>query len=124
MADYKYQNIQVDIRDGIAYAIMNRPDKRNAMSPDLHFEMDDALQRLECDDDVKVVVVTGAGGNFSAGQDLRKFFRELEQKPREKKRAAEAANRWRWARLYNYDKPTIAMAVSYTHLTLPTIYSV
>ncbi|HEY5349077.1 MAG TPA: p-hydroxycinnamoyl CoA hydratase/lyase [Candidatus Lustribacter sp.] len=113
MADYKYQNIQVDIRDGIAYAIMNRPDKRNAMSPDLHFEMDDALQRLEYDDDVKVVVVTGAGGNFSAGQDLRKFFRELEQKPLERKKAAEAANRWRWERLYNYDKPTIAMVHGY-----------
>jgi len=85
---------------------MNRPEKRNAMSPDLHFEMDDALQRIEVDENVKVVVVTGAGGNFSAGQYLQKFFRELENKPLERKRAADAANRWRWERLYNYDKPT------------------
>jgi trans-feruloyl-CoA hydratase/vanillin synthase len=51
----------------------------------------------------------GEGGNFSAGQDLKKFFRELERNPGERKKAAAAANRWRWERLYNYDKPTIAM---------------
>lgn len=113
MAEYKYKNVEVEIRDGIAYVIMNRPDKRNAMSPDLHFEMDDALARLEWDDDAKVVVITGAGGNFSAGQDLRKFFRELENKPYERKQAAEAANRWRWERIYNYEKPTIAMVHGY-----------
>ena len=88
---------------------MNRPDKRNAMSPQLHYDMDDALARLEVDEDVRVVVVSGEGGNFSAGQDLQKFFRELERNPGERKKAAAAANRWRWERLFNYDKPTIAM---------------
>jgi feruloyl-CoA hydratase/lyase len=113
MPDYKYECVKVEIRDGIGWAIMNRPEKRNAMSPQLHFDMDDALAEMEVDPNVKVVVVTGAGGNFSAGQDLRLFFRELEGKPRERKRAAEAANRWRWARLYQYDKPTIAMVHGY-----------
>ena len=113
MTDYKYKNVKVEIRDGIAKVIMNRPEKRNAMSPALHYDMDDALANLEVDDNVKCVVITGAGGNFSAGQDLQKFFRELENNPREKKRAAEAANRWRWERLYNYDKPTIAMVHGY-----------
>ena len=113
MADYTYENVLVEMRDGIAYVIMNRPDKRNAMSPQLHFDMDDALARLEFDDDCKVVVITGAGGNFSAGQDLKKFFRELEKKPAERKKASEAANRWRHARLYQYDKPTIAMVHGY-----------
>lgn len=113
MSDYKYKNVKVEIRDGIAKVIMNRPEKRNAMSPALHYDMDDALANLEVDDNVKCVVITGAGGNFSAGQDLQKFFRELENNPREKKRAAEAANRWRWERLYNYDKPTIAMVHGY-----------
>ncbi len=109
MAEYKYQHVNVRIRDGIAWALLNRPDKRNAMSPALHYDMDDALARLETDDDVRVVVVGGEGGNFSAGQDLKKFFRELERNPAERKKAASAANRWRWERLYNYDKPTIAM---------------
>jgi feruloyl-CoA hydratase/lyase len=53
------------------------------------------------------------GGNFSAGQDLKKFFRELEKNPGERKKAAGAANRWRWERLYGYDKPTIAMVNGY-----------
>src|SRR5271168_3038889 len=113
MADYKYECVRVEIKDGIGWAILNRPEKRNAMSPQLHFDMDDALAEMEVDPAVKVVVVTGAGGNFSAGQDLKLFFRELEGKPRERKKAAEAANRWRWARLYQYDKPTIAMVHGY-----------
>ena len=113
MAEYKYEFVKVRIRDGIAWASLNRPEKRNAMSPQLHYDMDDALARLEVDDDVKVVVVTGEGGNFSAGQDLKKFFRELERNPGERKKAAAAANRWRWERLYGYDKPTIAMVHGY-----------
>ncbi len=113
MAEYKYENVIIDIEDGIAWVMLNRPEKRNAMSPALHFDMDDALPRLETDNDVKVVVITGAGGNFSAGQDLQKFFRELEKDPLGKSRAASAANRWRWERLYNYNKPTIAMVHGY-----------
>ena len=96
MAEYKYEFVKVRIRDGIAWAFLNRPDKRNAMSPQLHYDMDDALARLEVDEDVRVVVVSGEGGNFSAGQDLKKFFRELEKNPGERKKAAAAANRWRW----------------------------
>jgi feruloyl-CoA hydratase/lyase len=113
MADYKYEFVKVRIHDGIAWAMLNRPDKRNAMSPQLHYDMDDALARLETDDNVRVVVISGEGGNFSAGQDLKKFFRELEKNPGERKKAAAAANRWRWERLYGYDKPTIAMIEGY-----------
>lgn len=113
MAEYNYECVKVEIRDGIGWATMNRPEKRNAMSPQLHYDMDDALGRLETDPDARVVVVTGAGGNFSAGQDLKKFFRELENDPFERKKAQRHANSWRWQRLYNYDKPTIAMINGY-----------
>ena len=57
MAEYKYECVKVRIHDGIAWASLNRPDKRNAMSPQLHYDMDDALARLEVDEDVRVVVV-------------------------------------------------------------------
>ncbi len=113
MGSYDYQNVKVEIRDGIAWVILNRPEKRNAMNPKLHFEMDSALEQLEFDNDAKVVVITGAGGNFSAGQDLKEFFRELDSNPSGRRKAAQAANRWRWERLYNYDKPTIAMIHGY-----------
>ena len=113
MAEYSYECVKVEVRDGVGWAIMNRPEKRNAMSPQLHYDMDDALGRLETDPDARVIVVTGAGGNFSAGQDLKKFFRELENDPFERKKAQRHANSWRWQRLYNYDKPTIAMIHGY-----------
>ncbi len=113
MAEYNYECVRVEVRDGVGWAVMNRPEKRNAMSPQLHYDMDDALGRLETDPDARVIVVTGAGGNFSAGQDLKKFFRELENDPFERKKAQRYANSWRWQRLYNYDKPTIAMIHGY-----------
>ena len=99
--------------DGITWVYLHRPEKRNAMSPALHEEMDATLAELEVDPDTKVVILTGAGENFSAGQDLKEFFRANENNPAAKKRAAEVANRWRWERLYNYDKPTIAMIQGY-----------
>lgn len=113
MAKYQYKNVKVDIRDGIAWALLNRPEKLNSMSPELHYDMEDALTRLMYDDDAKVVVVGGAGGNFSAGQDLKKFFRETDKNPAERNKAATAANRWRWELLHNYPKPTIAMIEGY-----------
>jgi feruloyl-CoA hydratase/lyase len=113
MAEYQYKNVKIEIRDGIAWAILNRPEKVNAMSPELHYEMDDALDRLETDPDAKVIVVTGAGGNFSAGQDLKTYFRDLDKNPAERRRAGRVSNRWRWERLYGYDKPTIAMVHGY-----------
>lgn len=113
MTTYDYENISVEIRDGVAWTALNRPEKKNAMSPDLHYEMDEALARLETDPDAKLVVIMGKGGNFSAGQDLKRFFRELEGDLYERKRAQRAANSWRWERLYNYDKPTVAMIQGY-----------
>ena len=103
------QVTEVEKYNGISWVYLKRPEKRNAMSPQLHYEMDATLAELEHDPDTKIVVIRGAGGNFSAGQDLQKFFRELENDPAEQARAREAANRWRWERLYQYDKPTIAM---------------
>ena len=113
MTDKAYKCIKVEKIDGIAWLTLNRPEKRNAMSPQLHEEMDEALFELEDDPDAKVVIIKGAGGNFSAGQDLKEFFRENEGKPRSTRKAREEANRWRWERLYNYDKPTICMIEGY-----------
>jgi trans-feruloyl-CoA hydratase/vanillin synthase len=110
--DLKYVKIEKN-NDGITWVYLNRPEKRNAMSPALHEEMDATLAKLETDPDTKVVVITGAGGNFSAGQDLKEFFRANENDAAGRKRAQQTANRWRWERLYNYDKPTIAMIQGY-----------
>lgn len=105
--------VKVEKHNGISWVYLNRPEKRNAMSPQLHAEMEQTLEELEVDPDTKVVVIAGAGGNFSAGQDLKMFFRENETNPIGRKRSQRTANRWRWELLYNYDKPTIAMVQGY-----------
>lgn len=108
-----YETVKLEHDNGVTFVIMNRPEKRNAMSPALHEEMDQTLFELEDDPDTKVVIIRGAGGNFSAGQDLKEFFRENENNPRARRKAQGDANRWRWERLYNYDKPTICMIEGY-----------
>jgi trans-feruloyl-CoA hydratase/vanillin synthase len=67
MADQNLQCIKVEKENGITWVMLNRPEKRNAMSPQLHFEMDDTLKTLETDPETKVVVICGVDGVFSAG---------------------------------------------------------
>jgi trans-feruloyl-CoA hydratase/vanillin synthase len=64
-------NVLVEFEDGIAWVTLNRPDKRNAMSPALNDEMVAVLDALEVDDRCGVLVLTGAGDSFTAGMDLK-----------------------------------------------------
>lgn len=54
---------------------MNRPEKRNAMRPQLHMDMNDAIDFLTVDPKTEVLIITGAGKAFSAGQDIKLYFR-------------------------------------------------
>ena len=102
--------VRVAIEDGTAWVTLNRPDKRNAMSPTLNRAMLAILEALEDDDDCKVVVITGAGDSFSAGMDLKEYFRETDGKPAAfRYRTYRAAAAWQWRKLRFYPKPTIAM---------------
>ena len=59
------------VDDGVAVLTMNRPDRRNAMSTAMMDAMGRVLADVEIDDDVGCVVLTGAGGAFSAGGDVK-----------------------------------------------------
>ena len=107
------ENVKVERDGGVTFIILNRPEKRNAMSPQLHLDMCDALDWADEDDQTKVVVITGAGGNFSAGQDLKLYFRGTEGDPKARARARRASHSWRWAKLSSFPKPTIAMVQGY-----------
>ena len=72
-----YDNIRVDNADGITTVTLNRPDKRNAMSPALDAEMLDCILNLEGDPETRVLILTGAGDAWSAGMDLKLYFRAL-----------------------------------------------
>lgn len=63
-------HLLVDKRDGIAYLTLNRPEKRNAFSPEMLVRLCDAWVDIANDSSVRVVLVTGAGEAFSSGGDL------------------------------------------------------
>ena len=100
--------VLVDFEDGIAWVTLNRPDKRNAINPAIVYAMNEILDELETDDRCKVLVLTGAGNAFSAGMDLKEYFRESDGKP-ERFKLYRANGQWQWRRLRLYPKPTIAM---------------
>jgi trans-feruloyl-CoA hydratase/vanillin synthase len=80
------------------------------MSPTLNREMRDVLETLESDNDVKVVVITGAGESWTAGMDLKEYFREVDQSPEIVQEIVRRdASMWQWKLLRMYAKPTIAM---------------
>ncbi|TDX27624.1 vanillin synthase /trans-feruloyl-CoA hydratase [Modicisalibacter xianhensis] len=112
MTDYtnRWETVKVDVADGIAWVTLNRPAKRNAMSPTLNREMIDVLETIELDQDAQVLVLTGEGESFSAGMDLKEYFREIDASPEiVQVKVRRDASTWQWKLLRNYAKPTIAM---------------
>ncbi|NIJ08486.1 trans-feruloyl-CoA hydratase/vanillin synthase [Sphingomonas vulcanisoli] len=102
--------VLVELADGVAWVTLNRPEKRNAMNPALNAMMVETLNTLEENDEVRVVVITGAGESFSAGMDLKEYFRDSDGKPSTARyRTYRAAGEWQWRRLRHFAKPTIAM---------------
>ncbi|HZR04053.1 MAG TPA: 2-(1,2-epoxy-1,2-dihydrophenyl)acetyl-CoA isomerase PaaG [Burkholderiales bacterium] len=65
-----YQNILFDISDAIATITLNRPDKLNSFTEEMHADLRDAVQRVRDDQSVRALLITGAGRGFCAGQDL------------------------------------------------------
>jgi enoyl-CoA hydratase/carnithine racemase len=90
-----------------ATLILSNPAKRNPLSSSTAVKLTDALKRADADDDVRVIIITGDGGAFSAGADLTEFRAML---------ASSATEVWdngeHWANLYtlipNLGKPVIA----------------
>ena len=66
----EYEQITYDVSDNLATITMNRPDQLNAFTGRMMVEMIDAFDRTDADDDVRAVIVTGAGRGFCAGADL------------------------------------------------------
>ena len=104
-----WQTVRVDFEDGIAWVTLNRPEKRNCMNPTLNSEMHEVLDFLEADNRCGVLVLTGAGESFSAGMDLKEYFRDTEAKGHIAiRRSQRDAYGW-FRRLRWFEKPTIAM---------------
>lgn len=66
----KYKTIKLDIKEKVAWVILNRPEVRNAFNEVMISEMTDAFKNINGRNDLRVVVVTGEGKAFCAGADL------------------------------------------------------
>jgi enoyl-CoA hydratase/carnithine racemase len=66
-----YRTIRIEVEAAIATVVLNRPERKNALGPEMVNELCWALDDARDDPAVRVVVITGAGGAFSAGADLR-----------------------------------------------------
>jgi trans-feruloyl-CoA hydratase/vanillin synthase len=103
------ETVDYAVRDGVAWVKFNRPEKRNCMSPKLNRQMLRVLDALEFRDDVGVLVLTGSGDAWSAGMDLKEYFRDTEvQGLKGIRNSQREAYGW-WDRLRWYQKVTIAM---------------
>jgi trans-feruloyl-CoA hydratase/vanillin synthase len=103
-----YKTILVETKDQVTTITLNRPKAKNAMNPEMHFEMCDALDNIERDDNCRVLVITGAGDSFCAGMDVKEYFYDTEEKPEARAAARKAAFEWMFKRLRLLPKPTIA----------------
>lgn len=103
-----YQTVKIERQEGVSWIILNRPDKRNAMNPQMHYEMDEVISALSLDRETKVIVLTGAGESFCAGMDLKEYFRALDNDPEEQIRVRWAMRNWNYYRLRMCPKVTIA----------------
>lgn len=70
MEKKEYETIVFDYRDCVGYITLNRPDKLNSFTGQMHSELRDVLDFLESRADLRGVILTGAGRGFCAGQDL------------------------------------------------------
>jgi len=101
--------VKIEFDNGVAWVSLNRPDKRNCMSPTLNARMLEVLDELEADERCQILVLTGEGSSFSAGMDLKEYFRETEAKGMAAVRKAQRDAYGWWRRLRWFEKPTIAM---------------
>ncbi len=65
-----YETILFDVEGGVARLTLNRPDRLNSFTVQMHADVADALSKVESDASIRVLLLTGAGRGFCAGQDL------------------------------------------------------
>ena len=100
-----YETILLDVKDQVATITLNRPDRMNAWTARMAAELSDALHECNVRDDVRAVVLTGAGRAFCAGADLGRGGETFQGRERRREPAAEQPKPiFPW----QIDKPVIA----------------
>ncbi len=70
---HRYETIILEKKNNIGYLVLNRPEVLNAISGKLIEEVTDALARVNTDEEIRVLIITGAGKGFQAGADIREL---------------------------------------------------
>lgn len=74
----EYQTIALGLSKGVARLVLNRPEKLNAFTPEMHAEIRHALTAVQTDSSIRCLLITGAGRAFCAGADLAAFSAQQE----------------------------------------------
>jgi enoyl-CoA hydratase len=104
-----YQTIDLERSGAVGLMTLARPERLNAINKQMLNELQHALEAVERDDDLRVLVVQGAGGNFSSGFDLKE---QMEARP---------TGRDTWRQILDRDFSTV---MRFWHLNKPTIAAV
>ncbi len=108
-ADAQFEQITTELREGILTITLNRPDRLNAWTATMCHELIAAFDRADADDDVRVVIVTGAGRGFCAGADLAAGAATFDWRRREAEGAVPRDNGGQFTlRVFDCTKPVIA----------------
>src|SRR5258708_25002830 len=70
LAQYSPEHFLLGVADGVATVTLNRPERKNPLTFESYRELTDFFRACAMDEEVKTIVVTGAGGNFSSGGDV------------------------------------------------------
>jgi len=98
----EYETLLVERKDQVALITLNRPEKLNAVSLQMRSEFLRLLEELEVDDEVRVVIVTGAGRAFCAGADISEFGKDDGELGKQQARAIGTVKQ-----IYEFEKPII-----------------
>jgi len=98
-----FETILYEVRNGVAYLTLNRPDKLNAFTEQMNSEIQKALKQAAADDEVRCLVITGAGRAFCSGEDLGGVTEELDHGEVLRKRYAPMMKM-----LHRFEKPVVA----------------
>lgn len=110
-----YATVLYEVSGHVCTITLNRPEVANAQNSELIDELDAAFDAADADDDVRVVILTGAGDHFSAGHDLKSLIGDADDEWRATRETAEG--KWRHeevmyfgrcTRIRDFRKPTIA----------------
>jgi enoyl-CoA hydratase/carnithine racemase len=103
-----YEQITTDMRDGVFTITLNRPERLNAWTAQMGRELRSAFDRADADDEVRAIIVTGAGRGFCAGADLASGGDTFDHRKHESVGPARDNGGEFTLRVFESTKPTIA----------------